>query len=255
MDIASLVGLLLVIIGTFLGMTLKGADPVAMFTNVPALLIVFMGSIGATFLSHSMAENMAALKGLNKVMMPGPPPDPTAAVERLVALAAKARSEGLLGLEEETRTIEDPFLRKGLQLAVDGTDAAVLQETLVADVKSMKDRHKTVAGWWMQAGIFAPTFGIIGAVIGLIAVLSKLDDPSKLGHGIGAAFVATFWGVFLANGLYLPWSNKLKRLSAAEAAQRELTLHGILALQVGTSPRTLEEKLNSYLAPNMRKAS
>jgi chemotaxis protein MotA len=252
---ASLIGLILMLVGVFVGMVIKGADPVALFTNVPAILIVFLGSLGATMISHSMAENKTAVKALKKVFLPGTQPVAADAVERISELANQARSEGLLALESEASSNPDPFFRKGLQLAVDGTDAQTLQEIMVAEIKATKERHKAAAGWFTQAGIFAPTFGIIGAVVGLIAVLSKLDDPSKLGHGIGAAFVATFWGIFLANGLFLPFSNKLKRLSADEMAYRELTLQGIMALQAGTSPRAVEEKLSGYLPPSARKAS
>ena len=255
MEPASLIGLVLVLIGVFVGMVIKGADPVALFTNVPALLIVVVGTLGATFISHSMAENKAALKSMMKVFKPSPLPVAADTVATISELATQARSEGLLALESEASSNPDPFFRKGLQLAVDGTDAQTLQEIMVAEIKATKERHKVCAGWFMQAGVFCPTFGIIGAVVGLIAVLSKLDDPSKLGAGIGAAFVATFWGIFLANAVFLPFSNKLKRLSASEMAFRELTLHGILALQSGTSPRAVEEKLSGYLAPSERKAS
>ena len=255
MDPASLGGLVLVLIGVFVGMVMKGADPVALFTNIPAILIVGMGSIGATILSHPMADTKAALKALKKVISPGAAPDGAGTVERVSALANQARAEGLLALESEANSHPDPFFRKGLQLAVDGADAATIHEAMIAELKGTRDRHKAVAGWWMQAGIFAPTFGIIGAVVGLIAVLSKLDDPSKLGHGIGAAFVATFWGVFLANGLFLPFANKLKRMSADEIAHKELALQGVMALQAGTSPRAVEEKLSGLLPPAARKAS
>lgn len=111
------------------------------------------------------------------------------------------------------------------------------------------------ANWHQSAGVFAPTLGIIGAVVGLIAVLAKLDDPSQLGHGIGAAFVATFWGVFLANGLFLPWANKLKRLSADEVAVKNLAIDGVLGIMAGGTPRVMGEKLEGYLPQSARKAS
>jgi chemotaxis protein MotA len=254
-DLASLIGLVLALIGVFVGMTIKGADPVAMFTNVPALLIVIVGSLGAVVMSNGMETTTSALKAFLKIFMPGKPPQSAEAVELFSQLAERARTAGLLGLEEDARNIDDPFLRKGVQLAIDGADAEALQDALEAEVKAMKERHKAVANWFQQMGIFAPTFGIIGAVVGLIAVLAKLDDPSKLGKGIGAAFVATFWGVFMANGMFLPWANKLKAMSAAEVAHRELTIQGVLALQTGTSPRAVVEKLNGYLPPAARKAS
>jgi chemotaxis protein MotA len=253
--LATLIGIVLAVVGVFAGAVLKGADPVALFTNVPALLIVFVGTVGATMTSHSMAETVAAMRALKKVFFPGQPIDHAGTVATIAALAGRARNDGLLALEGESTTNPDPFLRKGLRMTVDGVDSDTLRDSLVTDIKAMRERHKVAAGWWTQAGVFSPTFGIIGAVVGLMAVLSKLDDPEKLGYGIGAAFVATFWGIFLANGLFLPWGNRLKRLSADEVAHREMVVQGVMALQAGTLPRTLEEKLSGYLPPGERKAS
>lgn len=255
MNISSIIGVVLLAIGVFFGMILKGADPVAMFTNVPALLIVIVGTMGAVMMSNDMPANMAALKAMKKCFFPGPPLRLDVTVEQITKLADRARREGLLALEEECQNIDDPFFKKAVQLAVDGTDSDALHKALVADVKAMRDRHKSVAAWYTQMGVFAPTFGIIGAVVGLIAVLAKLDDPSQLGHGIGAAFVATFWGVFMANGMFLPWANTLKAQSAAEIAQRNLIIEGVLAVQTGTSPREVAQVLSGYLQPSMRKAA
>lgn len=255
MDLASIIGFIIVAIGVFVGMIMKGADPVQMFTNVAALMVVWMGCIGATVASYSLAENIASLKAFKKIFMPGAQPEPAATIDTLMTMADKARREGLLGLEDMTKDMKDPFLQRGVQLAVDGTDAATIQESLTAEVKAMKERHKVVATWFTAAGIFAPTFGIIGAVIGLIAVMSKLDDPAALGHGIAAAFVATFWGVYLANAMFLPWASRLKRLSADEVAQKEIVIQGVMALQSGMTPRALGDRLYSYLPPSQRKAS
>lgn len=252
MDLASLIGFVFLSVGVFAGMIFKGADPVAMFTNVAALLIVWAGSIGAVVASHSVADNLNAMKAFKKIFFPGKPPNSRETVSELVSMAQQARKEGLLGLEERVKNLDDPFLKKGVQMAVDGTDATTMHATLTAEVKAMKERHKTVANWFTTAGIFAPTFGIIGAVVGLIAVLGNLDDPSKLGHGIAAAFVATFWGVFLANGMFLPWGNRLKRASTEEAAHREITIQGIMALQGGMNPRAMHERLSGYLPPKER---
>lgn len=255
MDLAVLIGALLAFGGVFVGMIFKGADPVQMFTNYAALLVVIVGTIGAVVASHSMNDNMNALKAFKKLFMPGKQPEPAATIEKLVAMSETARREGLLGLEDMTKNMDDEFLKRGVQLAVDGTDAATIYDTLTAEVKSMKERHKVTQGWFVATGVFAPTFGIIGAVIGLMAVMSKLDDPTQLGHGIAAAFVATFWGVFMANGMFLPWAARLKRQSAEEANQRELTIQGVIALQSGMAPRALGERLYGALPPAQRKAS
>jgi chemotaxis protein MotA len=254
-DLASLIGFVLCVVGVFVGLIFKGADPVALFTNIPALMIVFIGSIGATWLSHSMKENMAALKALMKVFMPGTPPDPQATIGRLVEYAGIARTDGLLGLEQKAQQESDPFLGRALMLAVDGSDPQSIRDTLKFEINSMKERHKASAGWWEAAGIFAPTFGIIGAVVGLMAVLGNLEDSSKLGHGIAAAFVATFWGIYLANGMFLPWSRKLKRQSVEEVACKNLIIDGVLAIQAGINPRLVGEKLEGFLPASARKAS
>lgn len=255
MDPASLIGFLIAIVGVFVGLTLKGADPIALFTNVPAIMIVLMGTIGVVWMSHSMQENIAALKAALKVYLPGPRPDPEATIVRLIDYAQAARVNGMIDLETRARTEPDPFLARALLWAVDGSDPALIREGLKFEVAAMKERHKANANWHQSAGVFAPTFGIIGAVVGLIAVLGKLDDPAALGHGIAAAFVATFWGVFLANGIFLPWANKLKRLSAQEVACKNLIIDGVLAIQAGVNPRLVGERLEGFLPAARRKAS
>jgi len=252
MDISSVAGLVVAIIGVFVGMIFKGADPAGMFTNVAALMIVVVSALGAGVLSNSMETTVQALKALKKIFVPGPPPDMAGTIETITELADRARREGLLSLEDATRNLDDEFLQRGLRMAVDGMDPAVLKQTLLSDVKAMKERHKAVADWYTQIGVFAPSFGILGAVIGLIAVMGKLDNPEEMGHGIGAAFVATFWGVFMANALFLPWANKLKARSAAEVAHKLLIVEGVLSVQQGASPRTVLEQLNTHLPPNER---
>jgi chemotaxis protein MotA len=167
-------------------------------------------------------------------------------------LTNRARAEGLLALEEEAKGIEDPFFRKGIELAVDGTDPDALKKTLNAEIGAMRERHKIGMGWFTSAGIFAPTFGIIGAVFGLMATMAQLSHPEKVGEGIAGAFVATFWGVFLANGVWLPWANKLKQLSLKEVAHKQLIVEGIMAIQAGVSPRVVEELLKSHIPPSER---
>lgn len=255
MNLAVLLGFLIANIGVFVGMIFKGADPVQLFTNVAAIMVVGMGMVGAVWASHTMEDNMASLKAAKKLFMPGAQPKPAEAIDLLVVMSEKSRREGLLGLEGMMKDVKDPFLVKGVQLIMDGSDAATVYDTLSLEVKAMKERHKVAIGWFTAAGIFAPSFGILGAVIGLIAVMSKLDDPAALGHGIAAAFVATFWGVFWANALFLPWGAQLKRMSATEAHYKEIVIQGVIALQAGATPRALGERLYGYLPPAQRKAS
>src|SRR5262245_29878883 len=214
MEKGTMIGLVMAFVGVFLGAIMKGADPVALFVNIPAILIVWIGSIGAVLIAHPFSESQKAGKYFQKVMKGQETTPPSETISQIVTLTNRARGAGLLALEEEAKKIDDPFFKKGIELAVDGTDPEALKKTMLAEISAMKQRHKAGQQWFTNAGVFAPTFGIIGAVFGLMATMSHLDDPALIGHGISAAFVATFWGVFLANGIYLPAANKLKRLSA-----------------------------------------
>jgi chemotaxis protein MotA len=233
---------------------MKGADPVALFTNVPALMIVFLGTIGAVWTSHTQKENLSALKSLKIVFKKGPDQHLPAVIKRLADYAGVVRAEGVVALEQKLKDEPDPFVKRALILAMEGNDPAVMKESLKREINAVKERHKVNANWFQSAGIFSPTLGIIGAVVGLIAVMAHMDDPASLGHGIAAAFVATFWGVFLANGLFLPWASKLKRLSAEEIAAKLLIAEGAMQIQSGTNPRVMTETLMATLPMSEREA-
>ena len=252
MEKGTMVGLVMAVVGVFVGAVLKGADIVMLFTNIPAILIVFVAGMGAAILSHPFGETQNVGKYFSIAMKGIPEHDTQQTIDTIVDLTNRARAEGLLALEEAAKTIDDPFLKKGLQLAVDGTDHDALKKTLRAEITQMKERHKAGQAFFTNAGVFAPTFGIIGAVFGLMATMSHLDDPALIGHGITAAFVATFWGVFLANAIYLPFANKLKRFDVYEVAHMELVMEGIMAIQAGTSPRVVEEILSAHIPPSAR---
>lgn len=246
---ATLIGLLVALLGTIVGGFTKGVNPVVLITNVPAILIVIVGGLGATMASFHMRATSGVFKAIMKAIFPPKTPPPAENLTTLVDFANRARREGLLSLESEVGELQDPFMKRSLQLAIDGNDPEDVADVMRTDIKSMKARHKVGADWCQAYGIFAPTFGIIGAVMGLIATLSHLDEPEKLGAGISAAFVATFWGVFIANGVMLPLANKLKAMSTDEVLGREMVMEGILAIQGGQSPRVVEETLLTYLPP------
>ena len=252
MEPASLIGLVMVLVGVFVGGLLKGVNPAGLFAVPAAFLIVIVASIGAAMMGQTMADAKKILKYIMKGIKGQKPPDTSGAIDQIVRFAERARRDGLLALEEEVNSIEDPFFRRGLQLAIDGGDPDMVREVMEADVHAMSERHKVGQKFMTAIGIFAPTFGIIGAVFGLIATLSHLDDPSQLGHGIAAAFVATFWGVFLANGLFLPIANKLQVMSAKEVAFKRLIIEGVLSIQAGANPRLLDDLLRSSLPPSER---
>lgn len=247
---ATPIGLFIALFGTVVGSFFKGVSPVVLITNVPAILIVIVGGAGATIASFEMKVTSNVFKAIMRALFPKKEVEPAERLKLVVDFAGRARQEGILSLESELAGLEDPFMKKGLQMAVDGTDPDDVADVLSTEIRTLKARHKVAADWCMQYGIFAPTFGIIGAVIGLIATLSHLDQPELLGKGISAAFVATFWGVFLANGVMLPLSNKLKRMSSEEVQGRQMVMEGILAIQSGQNPRVIEEMLLTYLPPD-----
>ncbi len=251
-----MVGLGVCVVGVFLSAILHGIQPMFLFMEFGSLIIVFMGHLGATISSFPFTATQNVSKYIQKALKGGKEEhSATETINQIVVLTNRARAEGLLALEEEAKSIEDPFFKKGIELAVDGTDPEALKKTLNAEIAAMKERHKVGQGWCTQAGIFAPTFGIIGAVFGLMATMAHLDKPESVGHGIAGAFVATFWGVFLANGVWLPFANKLKVFSAEEVAHKQLIVEGIMAIQAGVSPRVVEELLKSHVPPSERDKS
>jgi len=247
---ATLVGLIVALVLTMLGAQTHNVSPVFLVSNVTALLIVPGGALGATMASYEFTATTGVFKAIMKTLLGKDPEPGVETIKTLVEFARKARGEGLLALESEMASLEDPFMKRGLQLAIDGSDPDAVGQVMRTDIKAMKVRHKVGSDWCQSYGIFAPTFGIIGAVVGLIATLGELDKPEKLGAGIAGAFVATFLGVFLANGVMLPLSARMKRLSAQEVQAREMVMEGVLAIQGGQNPRVIEETLLSYLSPS-----
>jgi chemotaxis protein MotA len=249
-----MVGLGVCLAGVFGSAILHGIQPMFLFMEFGSLLIVVFGSMGATITAFPFEATQNLSKYIQKALKGEEVHSATDTINQIVVLTNRARAEGLLALEEEAKGIEDPFFRKGIELAVDGTDPEALKKTLNAEIHAMKERHKMGQAYCMQAGIFAPTFGIIGAVFGLMATMANLSHPEAVGEGIAGAFVATFWGVFLANGIWLPFANKLKMFSQQEVAHKQLIVEGIMAIQAGVSPRVVEELLKSHVPPSERAA-
>ncbi|HVV35266.1 MAG TPA: flagellar motor protein [Acidimicrobiales bacterium] len=252
MDIASAAGVGLAFAAVLLSMIMDGGNPAALVSQPAAIILVVGGTLGATIAGYELKDVTGIAKVFLKAFMPGPPIEATESIEQVVHFADRARRDGLLALEEEAKNIEDPFLQKGLQLAIDGTDPEVVRDVLETEIAALKERHKFGAKFFADMGAFAPTLGIIGTVLGLVHMLENLSDPSSMGPLISAAFIATLWGVMTANLIYLPISNKLKRASAEEVHHKELILEGVLAIQAGANPRTVTEKLKSYLPPAER---
>lgn len=245
MDPAGFIGLVIAFGAIFGALIMEGADPMSIFLPAP-LLLVWVGTIGVGIAGHTVKDVIESFKAVPRALM-SKVPDPTSTVDTLVELADRARREGLLALEDAAKDIDDPFLRGGLQAAIDGTDPDDLRMILEDKIATKRGRERVWSKYFADMGGYAPTIGIIGTVISLVHVLENLSDPSSLGHSIAAAFVATLWGILSANVVWLPLGARIKRFSDLECAQMEVTLEGLLAVQAGANPRLVGERLRSLL--------
>jgi len=253
-EIATPIGIVLSVVAIAVAFIMEGGSPAVAFSNPPAVLMILGGTLGVGIASNKMSDIGAGTKATLKMILPGKKLDGAAAVNELMQYADVARRDGLLALEEKAKAVEDPFMRRGLELVIDGTDSDEVAEVLESDIAAMKDRHKIAAKFHADCGAFAPAIGIVGCVLGLVLAMGYMDDPSKMGHKIAAAFIATLWGIGSANCFFIPLSNKMKRVSAEEVKHRQMIVEGILAIQAGASPRAVGEKLKSHLAPAFREA-
>ncbi len=255
MDLTTIIGLVLGLSIVVVVMILDGGSPAELFMAPSAILLTIGGAIAATIISYPMKS----LKSIPKWFMiaflgPKGQMEAVEAIEALTKMADKARREGLLALEDESKKMSDAFLRKGLMMVVDGVDPAQVRAILEIDIRHMRERHEMGGiNFFTSAGGYGPTMGIIGTVMGLISVLQKLDDPGTLGESIAVAFLATLWGILSANLIWLPLAGKLRARSEEEISYRHLLLEGILALQAGENPRIVKDKLNAFLPPAERK--
>ena len=231
--------------GVFLSMTLEGVPIVHLFLPGP-LILIFIGTFGAAA-AGLMKSDLKLVGEAGKRAFTAKAPDGSELVDVIVRMADRARREGLLALEDMAKEITDPLLKEGIQMTVDGTDADEIAELLDARIAAKKDHDKIAIGFLEAMGGYAPTLGVVGAVLGLIHALGNLEDVGALGGMIASAFVATMWGVLIANAAWLPMAGKLKRISHLEVANMEMIVEGVLAVQAGTSPRMVEQKLRSAL--------
>ncbi|KAF0219384.1 MAG: chemotaxis protein [Geobacteraceae bacterium] len=211
-----------------------------------AAIIVLGGTFGATFVSFPLPTILQAVKDAKKALFP-PSANPEGIIKDIIGYAAKARRNGLISLEQEAQSISDRFTKKGISLVVDGIDPQKLRETMEIELSSYEEHAKASAEVFEAAGGFAPTIGIIGAVLGLIHVMNNLSDSSKLGAGIAVAFVATIYGLMTANIICIPFGTKLKQRLKAEVQQKEMVIEGLIAIQNGENPHFIEQKLRSYM--------
>lgn len=245
MDILSITGILLGVGAVLLGLLLDGGH-VSSLVNIPALVIVFGGTFGATLLQFPPVVFVRSMKMLAWVIKPIEI-NLSGQIDRVVYWSLLARKEGLLGLENALPKEKDPFIKKGLQLLVDGNDPDDIRDILDLDMYSKESLGLQAAGLYEAMGGYAPTLGILGAVMGLIHVMQNLTNPELLGQGIATAFVATIYGVGSANLVFLPVANKLKNHVLALRQAREMLAEGIISIAEGENPRNIKLRLSGYL--------
>lgn len=251
MDKTSIIGIILGIVAIFLGMVLKGVSPTVLI-NPAAILIIIIGTIAAVTIAFPTNE----IKKVPKLFGVLFRERDTYTIQELIVFftewAQIARKEGLLALEAKLDEIEDPFLKTGLSMAIDGQPVEFIRDVLTEEISAMEERHESGAAIFSQAGTYAPTLGVLGAVLGLIAALANLENVEELGHSISAAFVATLLGIFTGYVLWHPFANKLKRKSQQEVLVRQVIIEGILSILEGQAPRTIQQKLAFYLPEKER---
>ena len=249
MDPATLIGFVVSLVALLAFMVLEGSDPMSLLF-LPAIILVVVATFGAAMSSQTMDDLKKLPAWFKMAVVPAKVPPATEQIQTLVSLAEKARKEGLLALEAQVKAIEDPFLKRGLQMGIDGTDPEELRAVLESEIAAKKAEDKVAAKFMNAMGGYAPTIGIVGCIVGLMNVMANLSNPESLGPMIAAAFVATLWGVMAANFWFLPMGAKILRVSELQAAQMELLVEGITEIQAGTSPRAVRLKLTSLIPPS-----
>ncbi|MCW8806601.1 MAG: flagellar motor protein [Rhodanobacter sp.] len=246
MDPVSIIGTILAVVVIIVGTILKGSTVSALW-NPAAFVIVFVGTLAALLVQNQGSVLRHALKMLAMIYRP-PRHHPGELIDRIIGWSEISRRQGLLGLESQIELETDPFTAKGLQLLVDGGEPEAIRSALEVDLDTREAIDLAGAKVYENAGIYSPTLGIIGAVMGLMAVMQNLADPSKLGHGIAAAFVATIYGVALANMFMLPMAARLKGLIGRQTQMREILIEGVISIAQGDNPRQIEARLQGYLS-------
>src|SRR6056297_994696 len=245
MDLISIIGVLTGA-GLIVGSIILGGK-ILIFVNIQAVMIVFGGTLGATMIKYSLAD-LKKIPALLSIIFSSTEMDSEEAIDVLVDFAEKARREGLLALEQDAMNLEDDFLQKGIQLVIDGTDPELVRNILETKLTFLEERHQQGRRIFLTMGELAPAFGMIGTLIGLIQMLSQLDNPDNLGSGMAVALITTLYGATLANLFFIPLSKKLKSRTEEEVLMKEVIIEGILSIQAGENPRIIKEKLEAFLA-------
>jgi chemotaxis protein MotA len=251
-DLASVIGISLCITGLVIGLIMGGAN-LLIYVDLSSIFITIIGSFGAIMLTHPLAHIMGIPTYLS-IVFRGTKYEEERLITQLVTFSEKARREGLLALEDDLEDLEDEFLRKGIQLVVDGTDPEIIKTVLYTELNKIEERHESALMLFDDWSKTTPAFGMIGTLTGLIAMLARLEDKSAIGAGMSQALLTTLYGAFLAYALLIPFKRKLEMRNADESLVKEIIIEGVLSIQSGDNPRILEEKLLSFLPPDRRAA-
>lgn len=254
LDIATLLGLVISLGLVLFSIMMDNPAAIMGFLDLPSALITFGGAFMIVLASNkNIGEFVSGLKSFTLVLKPVSF-NQSEVIKGIINLSNIARKDGLLALEEASQNIEDPFLKKGILLIVDGTDPELVRGILETEISCIEERHKSKFGFWETLASMGPAWGMIGTLIGLVNMLANLSDPSKIGPAMAIALITTFYGSFLANWLCAPVTNKLKSNSSEEIMLKGIMVEGILSIQAGENPRVIEEKLKSFLTPAEREA-
>ncbi|MFZ5570314.1 MAG: motility protein A [Thermodesulfobacteriota bacterium] len=249
MDIATLLGIVSAFGLVFLAIFMGGG--LSLFIDVPSLLIVIGGTLGATMIHYPIQDVIGAARVGKNVFLTRTAPL-NQIIRQFVDFANKARREGILVLDSEAGKIDDGFLRKGIQLSVDGLEPAAIKDIMDTEIDLLRERHQLGAEIFSTMGAFAPALGMIGTLIGLVQMLQSMDDPNSIGPAMAVALLTTFYGSILANLICLPVAGKLRTRSKEETLTKEMIIQGIMGLTRGDNPRVLEQKLMVFIAPKER---
>ncbi|MBW2028844.1 MAG: motility protein A [Deltaproteobacteria bacterium] len=252
MDIATLLGIIsafgLVLLAISMG------SGIQLFINIPSLMIVVGGTLGATMINYPL-KDVFGVFGIAKNTLFTRNISADGVIKKFIEFSKKSRKEGILALEKEIKDLQDEFLKKGIQLSIDGLEPQEIRDILETEIEFIQSRHQLGAEIFTTMGTFSPALGMIGTLIGLVQMLQSMDDPSTIGPAMAVALLTTFYGSMIANILCLPIAGKLRTRSKQEVLTKEMSIQGIISLSNGDNPRILEQKLMAFLPPNQREAS
>ena len=252
MDIATILGVISAFGLMCIAISMGGG--IQLFINIPALMIVVGGTLGATMINYPVKDVLGVFKVVKKALF-AKKISVTELIKRFVTFAKKSRKEGILTLEDDIKDVSDEFLRKGVQLAIDGLEPQEIREILETEIDFVRSRHQLGAEIFTTMGTFSPALGMIGTLIGLVQMLQTMDDASKIGPAMAVALLTTFYGSIMANIVCLPIAGKLRTRSKEEVLTKEMAIQGIASLSNGDNPRILEQKLQAFIPPNQRESS